>query len=299
LVVEIAERESLLNAISVATIIHEIPTSYSDPLICEAIIKAVKKLGAKPFVCEANMRAHQMHDKMLQRREYDEMLRRNNTKFVNLSMVEPIKFKCIGLDVPLLLSSVLFKPNVKIISFAPPKDHWECGVTLTQKNMYGAIWERKKSIFHRKYDRIDKAVAAAARLMSPDICILGCQEIGIGLGPHFLRTRPFNRLIMAQDMIRADKLGSEILGYPYSLVKYAMINAQGNDLNYTLHPDSAEINKDTLDELHENVLDPKDVSFWKPALYLQYFVPHNFQYFVFPHFELIFTEINRLFFSNK
>ena len=279
--------------------IHGIPTSYSDPVICEAIIKKVKKMGAKPFVCEANMRAHQMHDKMLKVRAYYDMLERNETKFVNLSMVEPVEFQCIGLDVPLLLPSILFNPKVKIISFPPPKDHWECGVTLSQKNMYGAIWERKKSIFHRKYDRIDKAVAAAARLMSPDLSVVGCQEIGVGLGPHFLRTRPFNKLIIAQDMIRCDKVGSEILGYPYNLVKYAMINTKGKNIKYKLHPDSAKIDDDILQDLRDNALDPKEVNFWKPFLYFQYFVPHNFQYFVFPHFEKIFTDINKLFFVNK
>ena len=40
-------------------------TTYSDPIICEAIIKKVKQLGGKPFVCEADMRAHTMHNKML------------------------------------------------------------------------------------------------------------------------------------------------------------------------------------------------------------------------------------------
>ena len=119
-------------------------STYSDPVICEAIIKKVKDIGGKPFVCEADMRAHIMHDKMLKVRGYYDMLKRNKTKFVNLSKYTTVMMDCFDLDVPLKLPEILFKPDVKIISFCPPKHHWECGVTANQKNMYGAIAEQKK-----------------------------------------------------------------------------------------------------------------------------------------------------------
>ena len=94
-------------------------------MICEAIIKKVKALGGKPFVCEADMRGHIMHDQMLKARGYYSMLKRNNVKFVNLSRYKTIEFDCFHLDIPLKVPEILFKPNVKIISFCPPKHHWE------------------------------------------------------------------------------------------------------------------------------------------------------------------------------
>ncbi|MHA1252479.1 MAG: DUF362 domain-containing protein [Candidatus Helarchaeota archaeon] len=279
--------------------IHYIPSTYSDPLICESIIKKIKKIGAFPFICEANMRAHKMDNKMLRIRGYLDIMDKTNTKFINLSYVNPVEMKCRNLDIPLLLPSILFNEKVKILSFAPPKPHWECLISCTQKNMYGAISERRKSIYHRKFDRIDHAVAAAARLMSPDICISGCFDLCVGTGPHFGVPIRFNKLIISQDMIRGDKVCSEILGVPYKLVKYAMINTKNQDVEYKLHPDSVKINEDTLNTIKKKTMQVKKVNFWKKLLYFQYFVPHDLQYYLYPNFEFIFTGINQKFFYNE
>lgn len=279
--------------------IHHVLPTYSDPLICEAILKKVKKMGGIPFVCEANMRAHIMHDKLLKIRGYLDMLKRNNVKFVNLSTSTTVDLECFHLDIPLKLPEILLKPDVKIISFAPPKHHWECGITCNQKNMYGAIAEQRKSIFHRKYDRIDKAVAAASRIMSPDINILATYALGAGMGPHFVVPIKFNRLVISRDMIRGDKAMAEILGYPFERVKYARINANNRIVEYDLHPDSQIPKKEILNLIKENSIDYDNVNFWKPALYLQYFIPHRFQIKVYPPLEFIFTWFNKTFVTSQ
>ena len=279
--------------------IHQVPSSYSDPAICEAIIEATRRLGGGPFVCEADMRGHIMHEKMLRIRGYWEMLQRNHVEFVNLSRGPTVEMTCRDLDIPLRLPEILLRPDVKIISFAPPKHHWECGITANQKNMYGAIADYRKSIYHRKYDRIDKAVAAAARMMSPDINILATFDLGAGLGPHFCIPIEFNRMIVSKDMIRGDKAASEILGYPFHLVKYAMLNTAGRDPDYVLHPDSDWPEDRLLEEIHARSISPRKVRFWKPLLYPQYFVPHRFQVAVYPHFEFLATWINHLAFRRR
>jgi uncharacterized protein (DUF362 family) len=279
--------------------IHGILTTYSDPIICEAIIKKVKLLGGRPFVCEADMRAHIMHDKMLKVRGYYDMLKKHNVKFVNLSRYSTVDMECFHLDIPLKLPEILLKPDVKIISFAPPKHHWECGITCNQKNMYGAIAEFRKSIYHRKYERIDQAVAAAARLMCPDINILATYDLGAGMGPHFCVPIPFNRIMISKDMIRGDKAMAKILGYPFRLIKYAMINTDGKDVSYKLHPDSDWPSEKTLKDIKDNSIDFDSVNFWKPALWLQYFIPHNFQIKAYPPLEFIFTGFNVAFIRSQ
>ncbi|MHA1148432.1 MAG: DUF362 domain-containing protein [Promethearchaeota archaeon] len=278
--------------------IHGILPTYSDPVICDAIIKKVKSLGGKPFVCEADMRAHVMHDKLLKIRGYYDMLKKNKTKFVNLSRYTTVDVKCLNLDIPLKLPLILLKPNVKIISFAPPKHHWECGITCNQKNMYGAIAEQKKSIYHRKYERIDRAVAAAARLMNPDINILATYNLGAGMGPHFSFPVEFNRIMISKDMIRGDYAMSKILGYPFHLVKYAMINTQGGDYSYDLHPDSVWPEERAIRLIQDNSIDFDSVNFWKPALWMQYYIPHRFQIKVYPPLEFVFTSFNRIFYKS-
>jgi len=279
--------------------IHGVITTYSDPIICEAIIKKVKKIGGIPFVCEADMRAHIMHDKMLKVRGYYNMLKKHNVKFVNLSRYTTVDMKCFNFDIPLKLPAILLDPKVKIISFCPPKHHWECGITCNQKNMYGAIAEQKKSIYHRKYDRIDKAVAAAARMMNPEINILATYFLGAGMGPHFCYPVKFNKIMISKDMIRGDMAMSKILGYPFQLVKYAKINTKGKPISYKLHPDSVWPEEEIVKEVAENSIDFDGVNFWKPALWLQYFVPHRFQIKAYPPLEFLMTLANKLFLKNK
>ncbi|MHA1843646.1 MAG: hypothetical protein ACTSWE_05205 [Promethearchaeota archaeon] len=40
--------------------IDYVPTSFADPVICEAIINKLRKMGAHRFICEANMWAREM-----------------------------------------------------------------------------------------------------------------------------------------------------------------------------------------------------------------------------------------------
>ncbi len=227
------------------------------------------------------------------------MLKRHDVKFVNLSRYTTVDMKCFNLDIPLKLPAILLDPKVKILSFCPPKHHWECGITCNQKNMYGAIAEQRKSIYHRKYERIDNAVAAAARMMSPDINILATYDLGAGMGPHFAFPVKFNKIMISKDMIRGDKAMGDILGYPFKKIKYAMINTKGKDISYKLHSDSVWPDEETLRTIQDNSIDFESIDFWKPALWLQYFVPHRFQIKVYPHFEFIFTWFNRIFLKNK
>ena len=276
--------------------IHHVPCTYSHPAICEAVIKAVRDLGCEPFVCEADMRGHLMNERMLKIRGYTDILERNDVGFVNLSRIPSVRLTCRDLDIPLDVPALLLEDEVRIISFAPPKHHWECGITCSQKNMYGAVSDQRKSTYHRKYGRIDAAVAAAARMLSPDINVLAAFDLGAGLGPHFCIPITFNRMIISKDMLAGDKAASEILGYPFSSVRYAMLNTGGSDIDYELHPDSHWPDEETLTRIKSHSIGEGSVKVWKPALYLQYFVPHAFQIAVYPHFEFIMTWINKLFF---
>ncbi len=92
---------------------------------------------------------------------------------------------------------------------------------------------------------------------------------------------------------------SEILGYPFEQVGYAMINVEGRKVEYDLHPDSDWPDEETLKAIKEHSLNPGKVRFWKRILYPQYFVPHWFQSSVYPPFEFLATWVNRLFFRSR
>ena len=77
-----------------------------------------------------------------------------------------------------------------------------------------------------------------------------------------------------------------------------MINSKSKKVEYELHPSSSWPNKEILDKIRGESMDYNKVNFWKATLYLQYFLPHYFQIWLFPRMESIFTWVNREFFKN-
>jgi len=71
-------------------------------------------------------------------------------------------------------------------------------------------------------------------------------------------------MIISKDMISGDKVASEILAYPFHLVKYAMINTKSKNIDYTLHPDSNWPDQDMLKQIKEHVMDYGEVNFRNP-----------------------------------
>ncbi|MCX5860292.1 MAG: DUF362 domain-containing protein [Proteobacteria bacterium] len=276
--------------------IPKAPASYTDPLVVEGVIRAVQEVGGIPHVCEANMRTYTMNDDVLRKRGYDVILARTGADFVNLSDLPRVEFHPYDGTIPFDVPAPLRDPNNKIISVAQPKHHWECGVSLSEKNMYGAISERKKSIFHRKFNQIDPVVAAAARAMKPDISIIGGRAVCGELGPHLCVPIRLNYLIVSNDMLAADEQGSMLLGYPFEAVKYAQINLRGQGITFSWVQGTEQFPPELLKRVKEFAMTPEEVKFWKKLLFSQYFVPHWVQNQIMPHLEFFFVLANELFY---
>ncbi|MHA1847721.1 MAG: DUF362 domain-containing protein, partial [Promethearchaeota archaeon] len=274
-------------------------SSYTDPELVKNLVIYLRDLGAKPFICEADMRGHEINSRLLDNRKYLSLCVDLKVPFVNLSRGELVSFKFLGISRRINLPLILLDPAVKIISFAPPKHHWECGITCSQKNMYGAISDYKKSRFHRYYEMIDYVVAAAARIMKPSLSIIGTRQLGAGLGPHFCIPINFNKLIIARDMIACDLYCADLLGYPSKLIKYLQINMQGQKIKHEVLPGSSRVPLKTLKRIHELSIPPKTVKLYKRTLFIQYFVPSFLQIHTYHHFEWLLTFLNHKFYVPK
>lgn len=274
--------------------IYGVPSSYSDLLVVEGIVDKVRELGGRPFICEANMRTLTMDQKMLARRGLYPLMVRKGVEFVNLSELEGIGFYPLGWERPIHMARPLFHPDVRVISVPALKHHWECGVTLAQKNMYGAIAERQKSLFHRG-GAIDETVAAAARAVTPDISVLAHRQVGGRLGPHFCVPVNFGYIIASDNVLAADKIGCDVLGTDWRQVKHLQINCRGEEIPFDLTGDSVEIDWLTRKRIARIALKRWEVVFWRAALYPQYFVPHSTQYKHLFKVEPIGTALNWLF----
>lgn len=275
-----------------------VPSSYSDLLVVEGVIDKARELGGVPFVCEANMRTLTMDRRMLVRRGLYPLLVRKQTEFVNLSELMGIDFYPLGWGKPIHLSRALLHPDVKVISVPALKHHWECGVTLAQKNMYGAIAERQKSLFHRG-GAIDETVAAAARAVTPDISLLAHRQAGGRLGPHFCIPLDFGYVVASDNVLAADRIGCDILGTDPSAVKHLQINSGGREIPYRLVEGSVEIDRDVKQRIARTAISRSEIRFWRAVLYPQYFVPHETQYKHLFRAEPLGTAINWLLFHTR
>lgn len=275
-----------------------VPSSFSDVTVVEGVADAVRDAGGRPFVCEANMRSMTMHHRLLSHRGYYPMFVRKGVEFVNLSDLETIDFVPLGWDTGISLPKALLHPDVKIISVPSLKHHWECGVTLAQKNMYGAIAERQKSLFHRG-GSIDETVAAAARAVTPDISLLAHRQVGGGLGPHFCVPVDFGYIIASDNMMAADSIGCDVMGTGERDVKHLQVNSDGREIPYRLVEGSIEVDDETRRRIAKTALSPLEVKAWRAALYPQYFVPHRTQYTQIPRLEPLGTWANWLFFHPR
>ena len=276
--------------------IHGVLPTYTDPELVAGLVTWLRDAGTRPFVCEANMRGHTITPQLMDIRGYGNLLRDKKVPFVNLSEIPRVSFAVRGLHKRIDLPFLLLKPNVKIISFPPPKHHWECGITCAQKNMYGAISEHKKSRYHRSYELIDHVIAAASRIMKPALSVVGTRQLGAGLGPHFAIPFDFDRIIFARDMLSCDKYCAEMLGYPVDRIKYFQINAQNQQVSYTLLPGSIPPLPSALQKIQANYISLESVERSKKTLFVQYFIPSFLQTFVYHHFEFILTWLNHKFY---
>ena len=275
-----------------------VPSSYSDLLVVEGVIDEVRRQGGRPFICEANMRTLTMDLPMLVHRGLYPLLVRKDVPFINLSELPGIDFYPLGWERPITLARPLLHPEVKIVSVPALKHHWECGVTLSAKNMYGAIAERQKSLFHRG-GVIDETVAAAARAIDPDISVLAHRQVGGGLGPHLCVPINFGYVLVSDNMLAADRAGCDVLGADWRKIKHIQINCGGREIPYTLVEGSIQIDPLLKQRIAKTAISRAGIWFWRCLLYPQYFVPHSTQFKHLFRIEPLGTLLNWLLFHPR
>ena len=275
-----------------------VPSSFSDPLVVEGVIDKLRQAGAVPFLCEANMRTLTMDQGLLARRAVYPLLVRKGVPFVNLSSLAGIDFLPCGWSRPIHLPRALLHPSVKIVSVPALKHHWECGISLAAKNMYGAIAERQKSLYHRG-GAIDETVAAAARAVTPDISVLAHRQVGGSLGPHFCVPIDFGYVVVSDSVLAADRVGCDFMGTDWRQVKHLQINCGGREIPYTLLDGSEPIDAGVRRRIARTSIGRGKLWFWRTLLYPQYFVPHRAQYLQIPRFEAVGTWANWILFHTR
>ncbi len=245
----------------------KIVASQTPLKVTEALVDKLLDIvdNRRIFLAEANNWGHVVDDRLLKRRGYLQLCESRGIQFLKLSYRPTVHFYFRGFKFPILLSRelLLYREKTKLINATVPKHHWECGVTLAAKNLYGAIADESKTKFHDYVSpmALDMVIAGSARVHNPDLNILGGKCICAGLGPHFCRPRKFGYFIISNDFLAADKLGADVLGFPYELVVHAQINEKLGIWNSDapLLPGSATIPESIKRNIRKHAIPPKVV----------------------------------------
>lgn len=269
------------------------PATFTDPALVEALVEVLREQGVECFLCEGGMRGQAPNERMLANREIPPILERTGVPFVDLSRCPRVPVEARGVDCRLEFPDLLLDPETRIVSLTLPKGHWECGVSLTQKNLYGALADGRKSIYHRKYGRIDRVVAAAGRILAPDLSLLGGRWWGAGLGPHFCVPIRMDTLLASRDVVRLDAFVSDLLGYPPEKVAHIRLNCLGEVPEARLTPGSRVPNPRGIQRMRRHGLRPWERRVWKALIYPQYFLPHGLQPILYPGSERVASWVNR------
>lgn len=260
--------------------------------------------NTKIFLAEANNWGHVVDDRLLKKRGYFQLCQSKGIKFLKLSYRPVIKFYFRGFETPILLSKELLLNRYKkvLINFAPIKHHWECGVTLASKNLYGAISDESKTKFHDYISpqALDMVIAACARIHNPDLNILGGKCVCAGQGPHFCQPRKFGYFIISNDFLAADKIGADVLGFPYKLIVHAQINEKLRIWNSDapLLPNSAIIPESIKNNIRKHVIPPETIE--KNRVGLKFIYKTNPKLLrALRYFEFVIPLFNWIFFGRR
>lgn len=260
--------------------------------------------SSRLFLAEANNWGHVVDDRLLKKRGYLQLCQEKGIKFLKLSYRPMVKFYFRGFDHPVLLSQdLLLKRNESIlINFAPVKHHWECGVTLAAKNLYGAIADESKTKFHDYISptALDMVIAGSARIHNPELNILGGRCVCAGQGPHFCKPRKFGYFIISNDFLAADKIGADVLGFPYKLVAHDQINEKLGIWNSgaPVLPNSAVIPESIKNNIRQFVIPPKIIE--KNRVGLKFIYKTNPQLLrALRYFEFVIPPFNWVFFGRR
>jgi uncharacterized protein (DUF362 family) len=145
---------------------------------------------------------------------FEDILKKNNAKYVNLSKIETLKKQIHGrhfqeMDVPAIIADANY-----FISMAKLKTAMLTKITCCLKNQFGCIPYSRKIKFHNKLDDI---IVDSNLSMKPNFCIVdGIIAMGGTKGPNDGVPLNYGAVISGKDPVAVDSVCAKILGFnPY------------------------------------------------------------------------------------
>ncbi|OLS22229.1 MAG: hypothetical protein HeimC3_32330 [Candidatus Heimdallarchaeota archaeon LC_3] len=212
--------------------------SYTSIDVVDELVKEIRRAGGNPVVVDSDMIWTDFKP-VAEAQGWLEWGEKNDVPIVNLKKTGCVYFKFESFNIlskhRIAISKLLIDADV-IISFPTMKTHLLTNVTLGMKNMYGTFPTGEKAKFHEF--GIEKVIVGMISAFTPTLTIIDGSIGGESIGPLSCRPVNANLIIASNDVVAADAIASQIIGYDPQTdiehIKQAIELKVGKTVNFSL-----------------------------------------------------------------
>ncbi|MBA7509652.1 hypothetical protein ES705_01616 [subsurface metagenome] len=188
--------------------------STISPNSIDIVARLILEAGAKDVAIAEDCGAFSDTTNIFKKLGTDVVAKKLGLKLLNLRK-EP--YKTVRISDPLVpeASSLQFSLPLlecdKLISLTKLKTHHQAGYSCALKNMYGAIADKYKRLFHRC--DLEEAIIDINSVRKADYSIVDGFPGMEGIGPHIGEPVPINIVIAGEDPVAVDVVCATIMGF--------------------------------------------------------------------------------------
>ncbi len=188
-----------------------IPGSFTSIEVVDKLVDMIRTLGAEPVVADSDMIWTKFYP-VAQEEGWLEWAEEKDVVLLNLAETDWVRFdfgknSAIG-KVP--VSKELVEADV-IISVPTMKTHLLTNITIAMKNMYGTFPQENKAKYHRF--GIEDVIYEVNDAFTPNLTIIDGTIGGEAWGPLSCRPVDFHTIIASNDVVAADSVACQLMGY--------------------------------------------------------------------------------------
>jgi uncharacterized protein (DUF362 family) len=210
------------------------PGSSVYPETIAAVVALAKEAGAGKVIVAEDSGSHQDTADDYLRMGIVDALADTGAQLLDVSRAPHVKVPVEnGLEVDWLLYAQPYLDAEVLINLTKLKTHHQAAVSGSFKNMYTAVPEMYKLMFHRR--DLEKLLVDINSVRQADFVIIDGFPAMEGLGPANGRPVPMNVVISGQNMVATDAVAASVMGLDPSCVRHlALADRYGlgpSDLN--------------------------------------------------------------------
>ncbi|MDI9633242.1 MAG: DUF362 domain-containing protein [Methanolinea sp.] len=195
----------------------------TNPELLRHLLGLLKDHAARVIVGESDGGNHSFSaDQAFEGHNMPEICKETGAELVNLSrhpsrfIEDTIQGKKVKVQVPnLIVDSIDSFISVPVL-----KVHAMTTVTLSMKNLWGCYPDTMRCLHHK---HLSRKLTLLTKILQPKIALIDGLYSLDGHGPMYGDAKKTDLLIVANNPVIADTLGSEIMGFPVANIEHIMI----------------------------------------------------------------------------